>query len=181
MQSLATTDELTGLYNRRAITAFGMTEWQRVVRFKRPFTCLLMDIDHFKSVNDTLGHAAGDEVLRALSSVMKSCLRQTDMLGRFGGEEYLLLATETNAQQAGILAERILKKIENTTFDNFPGRTITISIGLAQMAGESSFEELVQHADEALYQAKNGGRNQHVLYAADAGEKTESDAARPAE
>lgn len=165
MQSLATTDELTNLYNRRAITEFGTTEWQRAVRFKRPFTCLLMDIDHFKSVNDTLGHAAGDEVLRVLSACIKSCLRQTDTLGRFGGEEYLLLSAETNSEQAEILAERILKRVESTTFDKLLDRTTTISIGIAQMTTESSFEELAQHADQALYQAKNGGRNRYMLYA----------------
>jgi len=166
MQMLATTDELTGLLNRRAILEYGNNEWQRAKRFNRPFCCLLFDIDHFKSVNDTLGHAAGDEVLKTISSTVKNSLRKTDAFGRFGGEEFLLIATETELQQAEVLAERIRQTIENTSYEGITDRHVTVSIGVAPMQNESSLEDLIAHADLALYQAKENGRNKAIIYQA---------------
>jgi diguanylate cyclase (GGDEF)-like protein len=162
MQLLATTDELTGLLNRRAIMQFGTQEWRRADRFKRPLCCLVFDVDHFKSINDTLGHAAGDQVLKTISKEVKSILRQTDSLGRFGGEEFLLIATETDINQAEALAERIRHEIESIRHEGID-RVITVSIGVAQLTDEASPEELIRHADEALYEAKNNGRNRVVV------------------
>ncbi len=167
MQMLATTDELTNLLNRRAILEYGNNEWLRAKRFGRPFCCLLFDIDHFKSINDTLGHAAGDEVLKTISSTVKTSLRKTDAFGRFGGEEFLLVATETELQQAEVLAERIRQTIESTSYDGITDRHVTVSIGIAPMRNESSLEDLIAHADLALYQAKENGRNKVITYQAD--------------
>ncbi len=164
MQKLATIDGLTGLLNRRAIMQFGVKEWQRSTRFKHPFSCLIFDIDNFKKVNDTFGHSVGDEVLKFISSVVKSTLRETDALGRFGGEEFLLLATETDPSQAEILAERIREKIEQTSHQSLGDTNVTVSIGVAQKNGEFSLDELINHADEALYSAKNNGRNRVAVY-----------------
>lgn len=163
MQMLATTDEMTGLLNRRAILQFGVQEWRRADRFKRPLCCLLFDVDNFKNINDSFGHAAGDQVLKTISAVVKSTLRQTDSLGRFGGEEFLLMATETEVQQAEILAERIRHKIESISHKGMADRIVTVSIGIAQLTDETSLEELIRHADEALYVAKNNGRNQIAI------------------
>lgn len=164
MQMLATIDELTGIMNRRAILEYGMYEWQRAKRFKRPICCLVFDIDHFKTINDTWGHATGDTVLKTLATVVKGSLRKTDAFGRIGGEEFLLIATETEAQQAEVLAERIRLEIEATTYEGISGRNITVSIGIAPMTDEKSLEELIAHADEALYTAKDQGRNRVITY-----------------
>jgi len=163
MQMLATTDELTGLLNRRAIMQLGAQEWRRANRFKRPFCCLIFDVDHFKRINDTLGHAAGDQVLKTISAVVKSVLRNTDFLGRFGGEEFLLIATETDEKQAVTVAERIRHEIESISHEGVD-QVITVSIGIAQLTDEGSLEALIKHADDALYKAKNNGRNQAVVY-----------------
>ena len=164
MKMLATIDSLTGLINRRAILEYGEHEWQRAIRFDRPLCCLLFDIDHFKNINDTLGHATGDKVLRIISEKVKPSLRKTDAFGRFGGEEFLLIATETNIEQAETLAERIRHEIETTTYQGITDQTITVSIGIALLQDEKALDELIGHADEALYLAKNRGRNQAVTY-----------------
>lgn len=164
LKVLATTDVLTGLLNRRAIIDVGNNEWHRAKRFDHNFSCLLIDIDHFKIINDTYGHAEGDKVLKEVSAAMKSTLRQTDSLGRFGGEEFLMLATENGPQEINVLAERIRTIIESGTYTAIPGKKITISIGVATMKDEDSLDDLIQHADIALYQAKNDGRNQVSVY-----------------
>jgi len=167
MEQLATIDELTGLLNRRAILEYGNHELQRAKRFDRPLCCLLFDIDHFKNINDTLGHAAGDKVLITLSAAVNASLRKTDAFGRFGGEEFLLIATETNTQHAEILAERIRHKIEMTIHEGVTERTVTVSIGIASTQDGATLEEIIAHADKALYQAKDQGRNQVVSYQAE--------------
>lgn len=164
MQKLATLDDLTGLKNRRAILEYGMQEWQRSDRFNRPICCLLFDIDHFKGINDTFGHAAGDDVLKSFSNSVKSSLRKTDAFGRFGGEEFLLIATETDIKQAEVLAERIRQEIEGIHHEDLNGRNVTVSIGIVQLTDEQSLEDLIAHADLALYQAKDSGRNKAVVF-----------------
>lgn len=160
MQTLATTDGLTGLMNRRAIMQFGENEWQRYLRLKRPFCCLIIDIDHFKSINDTWGHGVGDQVLKNVSTATKAALRQLDALGRMGGEEFLVIAPESSAQQAEVLAERIRQGLACLAHEDMNERTVTVSIGIAQISEESSLEELIGRADQALYKAKDEGRNQ---------------------
>lgn len=166
MQMLATIDSLTGLLNRRAIMEYGTHEWQRAKRFNRPLCCLLFDIDHFKNVNDTFGHASGDLVLRRISEEVLTSLRKTDAFGRFGGEEFLLITTETELQQAETLAQRIRHNIESIKFADLNNHSITVSIGIAKLDTQEALDELISHADEALYLAKNRGRNQVVTYQA---------------
>lgn len=164
MHMLASTDELTGLLNRRAILEKGREEWLRTHRFQRSFSCLMFDIDHFKSINDTHGHAAGDEVLKATSALLKTLLRQTDYVGRIGGEEFLVLTPETDGTQALILAERIRVTIQNAVIPAVGARKLTVSIGIAGLREEGSLEHLIRNADQALYVAKDSGRNRCIAW-----------------
>ena len=159
MEKLATRDELTGLRNRRAIMEFADSEWQRATRFERPLSCLLFDIDHFKSVNDTYGHPTGDQVLRTVAQDVAGAIRTSDAIGRFGGEEFIVFASETTQQQALALGERIRAAVAATTYQSMPGRQITVSIGVAEHCHADSLEQLIAQADEALYVAKQSGRN----------------------
>ncbi|MES2625298.1 MAG: diguanylate cyclase [Pseudomonadota bacterium] len=164
MKKLASTDELTRLHNRRAIMEKGNHEWLRAVRYKNPLSCLVFDLDHFKSINDNYGHSKGDEVLRALAHQLIATLRQSDCVGRIGGEEFLLFAPGTDAGQAQMLAEKIRMGIANCRIPGMETHKITISIGIATLADEASLEQLIQHADEALYQVKKNGRNRSIVY-----------------
>ncbi|MBN4075672.1 MAG: hypothetical protein COA71_09650 [SAR86 cluster bacterium] len=161
---LATTDELTGIFNRRAIMQHAEKEWHRSCRTKNPFTCLMLDIDHFKRINDLEGHSAGDKVLKKLADAINDNLRQTDAFGRIGGEEFLLVSCESKLNQTKVLAERLRKLVENFEYGFANIKKVTISIGLAEFNNEKSVNELIQHADQALYKAKNSGRNQVVCY-----------------
>ncbi len=167
LKQLASTDELTKLRNRRAIMEKGQQEWQRAVRYKSPLSCLVFDLDHFKSINDSYGHSKGDEVLRALAHQLIATLRQSDCVGRIGGEEFLLFAPETDAGQAEMLAEKIRLGIANCRISGIENKKITISIGIATLADETSLEQLIQHADEALYEVKKNGRNRSSIYRKD--------------
>jgi diguanylate cyclase (GGDEF)-like protein len=164
MQLLATKDELTGLKNRRAIMELAMKEWHRSIRFDRDYCCFAIDIDHFKNINDTWGHGTGDAVLKLISSTLESTLRVTDNIGRIGGEEFLLISIETNIDKAAALAERIRSKVENLKHPHQTDAPVTISIGLAQLEHQTSLDELIAQADEALYQSKNNGRNRVTIY-----------------
>jgi len=179
MHKLAITDELTKLFNRRAIMAKGKEEWQRAARFHHPFSCLMFDVDNFKSINDTLGHAIGDEVLKAIAKILEKLLRKTDYVGRIGGEEFLLLAPETDRLQAITLAERIRIGIQNAEIPGIIDRKITVSIGIAGLHRETSIEQMIQHADQALYAAKESGRNRSILYQ-ECKEQASSESARQA-
>lgn len=164
MQLLAARDELTGIQNRRAIMQFAMKEWHRATRFDRPYCCFAIDIDHFKAVNDTWGHATGDSVLKRIANTIQSTLRVTDSVGRIGGEEFLLISIETDIEQAVALAERIRSKIEHLIHETKIEKPITISIGVAQLEKQISLEQLISNADAALYQSKNNGRNRVTIY-----------------
>jgi diguanylate cyclase (GGDEF)-like protein len=164
LKKLASTDDLTKLRNRRAIMEKGQHEWQRAVRYKSPLSCLVFDLDHFKSINDNYGHSKGDEVLRALAHQLIATLRQSDCVGRIGGEEFLLFAPETDASQAQMLAEKIRLGIANCRITGIENKKITISIGIATLTDENSLEQLIQHADEALYEVKKNGRNRSNIY-----------------
>jgi diguanylate cyclase (GGDEF)-like protein len=163
MAELATTDALTGLLNRRAIYELGQQEWDRSQRFNRPLTVLIFDIDHFKSINDGYGHGVGDAVLTVVAHKAKSAVRKTDIIGRIGGEEFLVICSETDADQAAHLAERMRAGIEAESFDEMPGRQVTISMGVAQRSEDADLETLVARADAALYEAKESGRNRVVI------------------
>jgi len=165
LAELATTDSLTGLLNRRAIYEHLDREFHRSQRYGNPFAVLLLDIDHFKQVNDNHGHAVGDRVLEMVGGILRETVRQTDFVSRYGGEEFLVLAPETPRVNAMVLAERVRARVESTSraADALP--TVTVSIGLAvsDQVDVRQCEELVQLADVALYEAKDGGRNRCVM------------------
>ncbi|HEY0963781.1 MAG TPA: diguanylate cyclase [Pseudomonadales bacterium] len=164
LHAQAVTDELTQLPNRRAIMEHGTREWHRTLRAKEPFSCMVLDVDHFKGINDNFGHAAGDAVLCELAFVLHTILRQSDVVGRVGGEEFVLMAAGADARHALALAERIRTRVELMQVEAIGRHRLTISIGVATRTRESSIEELIQHADKALYQAKQNGRNRAVIH-----------------
>jgi diguanylate cyclase (GGDEF)-like protein len=155
-------DPLTRLYNRGYMSDRMREEMLRTSRTNRPFTLLLLDIDHFKNVNDTYGHQAGDEILVALSLLLKRSCRASDAICRYGGEEIALILVDTPLPGAKTFAENIRKTIESEPFTIPDGKTIriTASMGLAEFPSQAGgMQELVKHADDALYKAKREGRN----------------------
>ena len=165
MKLLATVDPLTGAYNRRQGDAILAAEYGRHARDGRPFAVLMLDIDHFKAVNDHFGHAAGDAVLRALVQVSKSTLRTIDKVVRWGGEEFLMVLPDTDAVAAMTAAERLRAVVAATPVAAPTGDapiTFTVSIGVAVSAGDD-LHVLLRRSDAALYSAKTGGRNRVVL------------------
>ncbi|MCW9045680.1 MAG: sensor domain-containing diguanylate cyclase [Alphaproteobacteria bacterium] len=166
LRKIAWTDELTDLLNRRAFLEAAEKENDRFMRYGTPYTVLMLDLDHFKKVNDTYGHHAGDLVLSEMSKVLKRMVRKTDVIGRIGGEEIAFILPKTEPVVAVQLAERIRKHLETlvVTWEDQKIR-FTASIGVAQVKpGTVSFSETMDSADKALYQAKESGRNQVCLY-----------------
>ena len=157
----ATTDELTGIFNRRQFVVMALNELRRATRFKTPVALALLDIDYFKNINDTYGHAAGDAVLQTFTQICKANLREVDVFARFGGDEFALLLPATEHQQAYAVLERIRSVIAAHLF-TIQDRTIacTISAGITGTIDEpADLDELLGHADQALYHAKKEGRN----------------------
>lgn len=160
LEELASIDDLTGVWNRRYFFEMGKTEFLRSKRYKASFALMMIDLDHFKTINDTYGHAAGDEVLKRITAVLKKNLRDVDILARLGGEEFAVLLPNTETHGANIVAERLRKAVESSLFI-FENREMpaTISIGIADHKSSASLDELIKNADSALYTAKNQGRN----------------------
>lgn len=159
-RELATRDALTGLLNRRAMTERIAIETSRRGRMQGPLAIALLDIDYFKRVNDTLGHGAGDEVLRLLGSILAAQLRTTDALARWGGEEFLLLMPDTALADAGIVMERLRAEVAAGAFGTIaPGLKVSFSAGLAELRVGESQDAAIDRADRALYRAKQGGRD----------------------
>ena len=154
----ALTDELTKLPNRRALAQRFLQEMQRARRHKNAIGFLMIDLDHFKQVNDTYGHLNGDAVLHELAQILASTARDSDVCARYGGEEFALILHETSESGAKILAERIRAKVAASTFPG--GLKLTISIGVAATDDAALFTQLMDRADQALYSAKQAGRNQ---------------------
>lgn len=156
----ATLDALTNLNNRRQFEIRLKQEIAITKRQNNPLCAMMIDIDFFKKVNDTYGHASGDEVLRTVASVIKAHLRESDIPARYGGEEFAVLLPYTHIEEAQIVGERLRKAVEETSvhLDNF-NINVTISMGLAEFHTEESGEELFERADKALYEAKESGRN----------------------
>jgi diguanylate cyclase (GGDEF)-like protein len=163
----ATTDKLTGVANRRALLVELFNEVERANRYERPLSVAFVDIDHFKAVNDTYGHAFGDEVLRGVAQAISSNLRATDMVGRYGGEEFMLILTETNVEEGAVLTEKLRHIVANERFSaDGQGISVTISIGIAGGVGARlTSDALVRDADAAMYSAKSLGRNQTYIFA----------------
>ena len=161
IKKLANTDELTNSSNRRHFLEQSSNEFERSKRYGHSLTLLALDIDHFKSVNDTYGHHAGDEVLKEFTKACKSQLRKSDIFGRVGGEEFSILLPDSDDYGAKVTAKRILKSIASLKV-NYQDKIInlTVSIGIAEMSTQSQdLAELMKLADEALYRAKHNGRN----------------------
>jgi diguanylate cyclase (GGDEF)-like protein/PAS domain S-box-containing protein len=165
-QRLAITDALTGLFNRRHFMTIAEREYQRARRYDIPLTIIMLDIDFFKKINDTYGHLAGDQALQDLAHICNEQLRISDTIGRYGGEELIILLPETTAIVAAKVAERLRQKLAeciiSTERSSF---TITISVGVAELNSQCHrLDDLIDHADQMLYKAKNGGRNQVVVW-----------------
>ncbi|MGM0509286.1 MAG: diguanylate cyclase, partial [Fusobacteriota bacterium] len=151
------TDGLTNLYNHKKIFQMLKIEIDRAKRYKKNLSIMMADIDHFKKVNDDYGHLKGDLVLKKIASCLKNQIREIDIVGRYGGEEFLIVFPEVTREEAKIAAERIRKEVENLKFDE--GLKVTISGGLAEYNGEE-IQKLIKKADDKLYEAKENGRNQ---------------------
>ncbi len=173
LKYIGLTDSLTGVYNRRYIDRRLIEEIARARRQAYRLSCMYIDIDHFKHVNDSVGHQGGDEVLREVANRIKAELRLSDALARFGGEEFVVLLIDANLESATMVAQRIRASIADTPFDLTAGGKldVSVSIGVATLddferdhAIEGVAQTLVAHADTALYQAKEGGRNRVVQW-----------------
>ncbi|MEX1169751.1 MAG: diguanylate cyclase [Chloroflexota bacterium] len=164
----ATIDRLTGVYNRQALLSELFVEVERASRYDRPLCVAFVDIDHFKVVNDSFGHESGDLVLRGVAQILSGNLRASDLIGRYGGEEFMLILTETNVEEGSALAEKLRTLVERERF-SVPGNPelfVTISIGIVGGIGQQlHMETLVRDADAAMYSAKSLGRNQTYIFA----------------
>ena len=160
LQRLYVTDWLTGLYNRHKIHAELEKEVHRSERYQKAFSVILFDVDWFKNINDTYGHQAGDSVLQELSILLRNNLRATEILGRWGGEEFVLICPEIGLEGAKMLGIRICSLVENHHFS--VQKQITISAGIAEFTGKEKISELMSRADDCLYAAKRNGRNRVV-------------------
>jgi diguanylate cyclase (GGDEF)-like protein len=154
----ALVDGLTGLANRRAASDALHGETARAERLETPLSVVLADLDEFKEVNDAHGHAVGDEVLRVVAEVLRETLRESDVAGRWGGEEFLLLLPGADEEGAAQLAERVRVALAARSIPSVPGLHVTASFGVAEYAGETTPEQLLEAADGALYRAKRAGK-----------------------
>ena len=156
----ATHDALTGVFNRRHVEDVLGNEVERARRHARPLAVAMLDVDHFKRINDDHGHQTGDEVLRAISDRCRNTLRSNDVLGRYGGEEFAIVFPETNLDEAGAVAERLRVAVAESPIKvGEDALGVTVSIGLAAYAPGKDTHKLLQRADAALYDAKRDGRN----------------------
>jgi diguanylate cyclase (GGDEF)-like protein len=170
MQELASRDGLTGLLNRRALEDVLSRELKASTRYRASACLILADVDHFKHVNDLFGHAAGDDVLKAVAAVMQQAVRDTDSVGRYGGEEFGIVLPHTDLDRASVLAERLRDQIERREFAAGGGCVrITVSVGIAQIPDRTirTVSGWIAAADAALYEAKGGGRNGVVIHTPD--------------
>ncbi len=156
------TDVLTGLPNRRYLIDVLAAEFERSQRYGQPLAGLMMDLDHFKLINDTHGHLAGDKVLKTVAQIIKESMRRPDTVARFGGEEFVMLLPNTDHPGAAIVAERLRERIANMTLQSGSSAIkVTISIGVVCFPATPApgIDDFLRLADEALYEAKRGGRN----------------------
>jgi diguanylate cyclase (GGDEF)-like protein len=160
ISALATTDTLTELPNRRGFDLLANQALQEAKRNNSPLNALLIDIDHFKNLNDTYGHLGGDEVLRSFARHLRDSMRQSDIICRWGGEEFIILLKDTDSATAQLLAEKIRAQTELNLYP-FAGVNLhtTISLGLTELRQEETLDQLIGRADRALYRAKESGRN----------------------
>jgi diguanylate cyclase (GGDEF)-like protein len=161
VEQMAVTDALTGKYNRRQFFTLATNLFNHAVRYNEPFTVIMLDIDHFKNVNDTYGHQAGDEILRVVSDTCHKQVRQVDIFARYGGEEFIFALPQTSLTDAALVAGRIRQAVEDSRYDyNETHIPITISLGVASCdPSHDTIEKLIERSDQALYEAKQSGRN----------------------
>ena len=162
---LAVTDGLTGISNRPSVEKSLQIEFERSKRYNSPLSLILLDVDHFKGVNDTYGHQKGDEILIAFASLLKKACRANDIAARYGGEEFVMVLPQSNAQGAFKIAERVREEMMKMSFTgNEANFAVTVSCGVAEFNKDyESINKLITVADRALYEAKNGGRNRTIL------------------
>jgi diguanylate cyclase (GGDEF)-like protein len=161
LELMSSTDELTGLMNRREMNKRAPELINQAKRYTHTIAVLMIDIDHFKKVNDSFGHAEGDRVLKEVGQRLQNFGRQTDLIARFGGEEFIILLPDTDAADTKMLAQRLHRLVAEIKVNN---ASVTISIGVIMSEASQNLEELTKKADDALYQAKNTGRNRTVFY-----------------
>ncbi len=163
VEHMAAHDQLTGLINRHRMHEVLDKEWHRLQRQARPTTLIMMDLDHFKRVNDTLGHQVGDEVLKRFAMLADTYLRDADVVSRWGGEEFLVFCPDTSADQALIALNRLREQVHVRPFlQSHPDLQITFSAGLATLRPSESMANAIERADQALYQAKEAGRDRFM-------------------
>lgn len=160
VETLATMDALTGLYNRRRLETILSSEFKKSQRYLHPLSCMMIDIDHFKEINDAFGHQAGDEVLRAVAGTIHRCIREVDTLARWGGEEFIVISPNTAKKNALLVADRILKAVAGAVIETIGSRRVSVSIGVAGIPAPEidTPEKLIHAADIAMYTAKRNGR-----------------------
>jgi diguanylate cyclase (GGDEF)-like protein len=172
LRLLAITDSLTGLYNRRHFYELAAAEISKALRYSRPLSIMMFDIDFFKHINDSFGYAVGDLALKMVATTTKEMLRAADIPARYGGGEFVALLVETHMAEAAVVAERLRERIGDTTVQAGECRlTVTVSFGISDYVGkmhsrskERVLSELVTNADKALYASKNAGRNRVTVY-----------------
>ncbi len=157
LKAMSETDPLTGVYNRLKLEEVLSREIEWATRYNRPFSIVLMDIDHFKRVNDTFGHPTGNMVLKAVARLMGGQIRKSDVYGRWGGEEFLIVAPETELHRAAVLAEGIRRRFASHAFE--VAGVVTVSLGVASYQEGDGMEAIISRVDMALYRAKERGRN----------------------
>jgi two-component system, cell cycle response regulator len=165
LELAAYVDSLTGIYNRKHFVELADAEIQRAIRMEQNIYVVMLDIDYFKKVNDTLGHDAGDIVLKEIATIIQKTIRSYDLFGRFGGEEFVILFAVTDKDEAFNMAERIRKNIEqNVIYYEDNELKLTASLGLSQLIENQPLQSAIKNSDEALYKAKNSGRNQVKIF-----------------
>jgi diguanylate cyclase (GGDEF)-like protein len=157
LEKMATTDKLTGAFTRTKFHEIIKREMERAKRYGHPLSMIMFDIDHFKAVNDTHGHAVGDYVLQTLTQIVRQNLREIDYPIRWGGEEFIIIVPDTEVESAQVLAERIRKAAERYQFD-YAG-VITVSFGVTRFREDDTEDSFIKRADDAMYLAKKKGRN----------------------
>lgn len=163
IEELSVTDHLTRLFNRLKLDEILKSEFAYAERFNSPLSYILLDVDHFKKVNDTWGHQVGDQVLIAVAQMVRSNIREVDIAGRWGGEEFVIVSPGTDAFGAAVLAEKLRASIQGIALP--PVENITCSFGVAQLRQGEDVENLIRNADKALYRAKDRGRNRVEIHA----------------
>ena len=160
IEQIAITDQLTDVFNRRHIMSRFEEEFEKFKRLKKKVSCIMADIDNFKAVNDSYGHLAGDQVLKAISRRIRNTVRAYDILGRYGGEEFLIIMPDTSVEDARELAERIRTRVKEETVNN---ATITLSLGVVCVEeSDRSVDDIIRRADQNLYKAKKDGKDRVV-------------------